>query len=70
MPEPPPRQEQTQNAAAGAVQAAPKTHDELSKTTITVSIKTRDRLRKFGKFGERWDDLINHLLDEYEKSKK
>lgn len=35
----------------------------MSATTIRISEKTRDRLAKYGKFGESYDTLINRVLD-------
>jgi len=35
-------------------------------TTITVRRATCERLRKLGRFGENWDDLLNRLVDGYE----
>lgn len=36
-------------------------------TTISVQKKTKERLRKFGSFGETWDEALNRLLDIVEK---
>jgi hypothetical protein len=65
-----PKPAQTTPAPQAAPAAKPAHTDEIPKTTITLNVTTRDRLRKMGKFGERWDDMINHLMDEYEKMKK
>lgn len=32
------------------------------KTTIELSIKTRDRLKELGKMGETYDDVIRRLI--------
>ena len=32
------------------------------KTTIQVSVETRDRLKEIGKKGETYDDIIRRLL--------
>lgn len=32
-------------------------------TTINIKNSTRDKLRKIGKFGEDYDDIINRLLE-------
>ena len=37
------------------------------KTTIPVSKKVRERLKKYGNKGETYDELLNRLLDEVEK---
>lgn len=34
----------------------------MSKTTIQIDTKTRDRLSAIGKHGETYDDIINRLL--------
>lgn len=41
---------------------------EWYKTSTGIRIKrtTRDRLKKIGKFGEDYDDVINRVLDDYE----
>ncbi len=33
-------------------------------TSIPIKKKTRDELRRYGKKGETWDELINRLLSE------
>jgi hypothetical protein len=33
-------------------------------TSLTVSYRTRDKLKSVGKFGESYDSLINRLIDE------
>lgn len=35
----------------------------MSETTIVVKKETRDRLKKIGKKGESYDDIINRLID-------
>ena len=39
------------------------------RTSILIHRPTVDRLRKVGRFGETYDDLINRLLDEREAKK-
>lgn len=34
------------------------------KTTIQVTVKTKDRLDKIGIKGDTYDDIINRLLDQ------
>jgi len=43
--------------------------DEKIKT-IRISEKTKERLKKFGKMGENYEQLINRLLNELEKNEK
>jgi len=38
--------------------------------TIRLSEKTKERLKKFGKMGEDYDQLLNRLLDRIEKNEK
>jgi len=33
------------------------------RTTIQVSVETRDRLRRIGRKGETYDDIIRRLLE-------
>jgi hypothetical protein len=40
----------------------------MTYTVIRLAVKTKERLRKYGKFGESYDDLINRILEEIEKS--
>lgn len=35
----------------------------MSETTIAVKKKTRERLKKIGRKGETYDDIINRLID-------
>jgi predicted CopG family antitoxin len=35
----------------------------MQKTTITVTEETHARLKRNGKFGESFDNLVNRLLD-------
>jgi len=37
----------------------------MAKTTIIVSTETRERLRRLGRKGETYDDIINRLIDAY-----
>lgn len=39
----------------------------MAITTIQLEEKTRDRLKEFGKKGESYDELLNKILDDYEK---
>jgi len=36
-------------------------------TTIPITKKTKERLKKYGKMGETWDALLNRILDECKK---
>ncbi len=36
----------------------------MSLTSIPLSKETREKLRRYGKKGETWDQLINRILDE------
>jgi len=40
------------------------------KTTIWVSVELRERLKQLGKKGDTYEDILNRLLDHYEKSNK
>jgi len=37
-------------------------------TTLSIRKETKERLRKYGSFGESWDQLINKILDEIDRS--
>jgi hypothetical protein len=37
------------------------------ETQIRISIATRERLRKYGVKGEKWDSIVSKILDEVEK---
>jgi hypothetical protein len=39
----------------------------MTYTVVRLAIKTRERLKRYGQFGESYDDLINRILDEIEK---
>ena len=39
----------------------------IMNTTIPITKKTKERLKKYGKMGETWDSLINRVLDKCEK---
>lgn len=36
------------------------------KTTITVRVKTAERVKMYGQFGQSYDDLLNEILDDLE----
>jgi len=37
------------------------------QSTIPLKKETIQRLKKHGKFGESWDELVNRILDNLEK---
>jgi len=39
----------------------------IMNTTIPITKKTKERLKKYGKMGETWDSLLNRILDECKK---
>jgi predicted CopG family antitoxin len=39
----------------------------MQKTTVLVENSTRDRLKKIGKKGQSYDDLINELINSKNK---
>ena len=39
-------------------------------TTIQLEMKTRDRLMSIGRKGETYDEIINKLVDLWQKKKK
>ena len=39
----------------------------MTYTVVRLAIKTKERLKKYGQFGESYDDLINRILEEIEK---
>jgi hypothetical protein len=41
--------------------------DENDTTTIRVKFKTKRRLDEFGNKGDSYDDLLNRLIDEFER---
>lgn len=41
----------------------------MQKTTISIEMITRDRLKDIGKKGESYDEIINRLIDESEKQR-
>jgi hypothetical protein len=41
-----------------------------SRKTLSIGIKTYQRLKNFGKFGESFDDLFNRIMDEIEECRK
>jgi len=38
----------------------------MEETTIRISVETRDKLKKIGRKGETYDDIIKRLLDRKE----
>jgi len=38
-------------------------------TTITISLRTKERFNKFGNYGDSADDILNRLMDIVEKAK-
>lgn len=36
----------------------------MMKTSIPLKKETRERLRRYGKKGETWDELVNRILQE------
>lgn len=40
------------------------------RKTLTITNATYERLKKFGNFGESFDDLLNRLMDNIEKKNK
>jgi small nuclear ribonucleoprotein (snRNP)-like protein len=36
------------------------------KTTITVRVKTAERVKMYGQFGQSYDDLLNEIIDDLE----
>lgn len=42
----------------------------MTRTTIQVTKKTRDRLKSIGKMGDTMDSLINRLIDFYLEMRK
>jgi len=43
---------------------------KIGYTSIGIPIHTKNRLQKYGKFGESWDDLLNRLLNEMDELKQ
>lgn len=39
--------------------------DDVTRTTISMSPETRDRLKALGRKGETYDELLNRLIDTY-----
>jgi hypothetical protein len=39
----------------------------MTYTVVRLAVKTRERLKNYGQFGESYDDLINRILNEIEK---
>lgn len=42
-----------------------KQNKDMPFTNISLNVKTVERLKKIGKFGESYDKLINRLIDEH-----
>ncbi len=42
----------------------------MGNTTVSLKTETRDRLKKYGFKGETWDQILNYLMDEVDKSEK
>ena len=42
-------------------------HNQMVRTTITISTETRDALRSIGTMEQTYDTLIKHLIDCKEK---
>lgn len=40
----------------------------MAYTVIRLAMKTKERLKRYGQFGESYDDLFNRILDEVEKN--
>jgi|WetSurMetagenome_2_1015567.scaffolds.fasta_scaffold05947_3 hypothetical protein len=38
--------------------------EEDKKTTIPIKMRTRDRIKAYGKKGESWDGLMNRIMDD------
>ncbi len=41
----------------------------MARTTISLDTETRDRLKSLGRKGETYDELLNRLIDHYQKAK-
>jgi len=39
----------------------------MQKTTISIEMVTKDRLKDIGKKGETYDEIINRLVDEHNR---
>lgn len=37
----------------------------MPRTTISLDMETRDRLKSLGRKGETYDELVNRLIDHY-----
>jgi len=40
----------------------------MKYTTISIKKNTKNRLEKYGRKGQTWDELINEILDEIENA--
>lgn len=47
--------------------APPEKSSEERNTTISLKVETKERLKKFGEMGMSYDDLLNRLMDSFEK---
>ena len=45
---------------------------DLAKDSVTIAIhrKTHERLKKFGKYGDTWDIILNRLADIADKKER
>lgn len=43
----------------------PSLHVSVPRTTIPLTMDTRDRLKALGRKGETYDELVNRLIDHY-----
>lgn len=44
---------------------------EIFETTIQITSKTRDRIKKFWTHADdTYDTVLNHIIDEYEKQRE
>ena len=44
--------------------------DDPEYTTLTIRKETKEKLRKYGAFGESWDQLLNRLIEKFESLRK
>lgn len=43
---------------------------KIGYTTIGIPIYLRDKLRRYGSFGDTWTDLLENLMNEVEEARK
>lgn len=43
---------------------------DMPHTNISINIKTKDKMKKLGSFGDSYDKIINRLIDEHERNKR